>query len=282
MSQRIFAYLFYLLPHHAISWLMFKLARIENTTFKNFAIRVYTKLNTVNMSEALIENKYDYSSLNAFFTRELKKEARPFEQNNETWICPVDGAVSQAGPISKGNIFQAKGHSYSLRTLLGGDDHNCKAFENGQFATLYLSPRDYHRIHMPVKGTLTKMTYIPGRLFSVAENTVNHIPGLFARNERCVCQFETSEGPMVMVLVGAINVSAIETIWHGLVNPADNKMFSIEYATDKIVLDRGEEMGRFNLGSTVIVITGPEMTWDTAIKPGNTIKLGQALCAKSV
>jgi len=256
---------------------MFKLARVRSVLFKNFAIRVYTKLNKVNMDEAIIENKYDYESLNAFFTRALKPECRPFDPDPNTWLCPVDGAVSQAGKIKQGRIFQAKGCDYSLVELFGGSEKLASAFINGSFATLYLSPRDYHRIHMPVSGQLKHMVYVPGRLFSVATHTVNSIPRLFARNDRCVCIFETEHGPMAMILVGAINVSAIETVWHGLVTSDDKNIKSLSYTKNTVTLQRGEEMGRFNLGSTVIVIGTEQMEWDAGIVAEHTVKLGQRL-----
>lgn len=277
LRDRLLATPFYILPHHAISGLMFRLARIRWRPMKNLIIRVYTRLNAVKMEEAVIEDKYAYEHLNAFFTRALKPERRPFDESTGSWLCPVDGSVSQAKNIEHGRIFQAKGHDYSLLELLGGDEQRAIPFENGRFATLYLSPRDYHRIHMPVKGQLTHMSYIPGRLFSVATHTVNVIPGLFARNERCVCYFDTDYGPMAMVLVGAINVSAIETVWHGLVTADAGKIRRIDYGKNDVVLERGAEMGRFNLGSTVIVIGTDQLKWDDSIQPNAEIKLGQCL-----
>jgi phosphatidylserine decarboxylase len=257
---------------------MHKLARIRWRPLKNLIIKIYTALNAVRMEEAVVEDKYAYEHLNAFFTRALKPECRPFDTQNNSWLCPVDGSVSQAQDIKQGRIFQAKGQDYSLLELLGGDEQRTAPFENGRFATLYLSPRDYHRIHMPVKGTLKHMSYIPGRLFSVASHTVNVIPRLFARNERCACFFETEYGPMVMVLVGAINVSAIETVWHeGRVTTTGSKINRIDYTDDEITLERGQEMGRFNLGSTVIVIGTEQLQWDALIQPGAEIKLGQCL-----
>ena len=276
LTEKLKAYPFYVLPHHAISWLMFKLARVRFKPFKNLAIAVYTRLNPVNMREAVEEDKFAYDSLNAFFTRALKPESRPFCEP-PAWLCPVDGSVSQAGPIVQGRIFQAKGHDYSLLELLGGDKELAAQFDNGHFATLYLSPRDYHRIHMPATGQLRQMRYVPGRLFSVATHTVNQIPRLFARNERCVCAFDTDDGPMVMVLVGAINVSAIETVWHGLVRA--RRIDTHHYAKDALRLQRGEEMGRFNLGSTVIVLGGPNLQWHPDIRPGRDIRLGQPLAS---
>jgi phosphatidylserine decarboxylase len=277
MKQKLLAALFYILPHHAISWLMFKAARIRWAPLKNFIIRSYTDLNPVKMQEAVEEDMFAYESLNAFFTRALKPECRPFDEDKNNWLCPVDGSVSQAQAIKNGRIFQAKGQDYSLLELVGGDKELEQIFNDGQFATLYLSPRDYHRIHMPTTGRLKHMQYIPGRLFSVATYVVNNIPRLFARNERCVCYFETDQGPMAMILVGAINVSAIETVWHGLITSEAKKIKRFDYSNENIILDRGEEMGRFNLGSTVIVLATDKMRIAEDMIAGAEIKLGQCL-----
>jgi len=277
MKQKLLALLFYILPHHAISWLMFKLARIRWTPLKNFIIRTYTRLNPVKMHEAVEEDMFAYESLNAFFTRALKAECRPFDDDKINWLCPVDGSVSQAQQIRDGRIFQAKGQEYSLLELVGGDKDLETTFKDGQFATLYLSPRDYHRIHMPATGILKHMRYVPGRLFSVATFVVNHIPRLFARNERCICYFETDQGPMALILVGAINVSAIETVWHGLITSEAKKIKWFDYSDKNIVLQRGDEMGRFNLGSTVIVLATDRMSIATKMTAEAEIKLGQCL-----
>ncbi len=277
MKEKILASLFYILPHHAISWIMFVISLIRWKPLKNLIIQIYTDLNQVKMHEAIEEDMFAYESLNAFFTRALKAECRPFDKDESHWLCPVDGSVSQAQAIKDGRIFQAKGHDYSLLELVGGDKELADTFKNGQFATLYLSPRDYHRIHMPATGLLKHMQYIPGRLFSVAAYTVNHIPRLFARNERCVCYFETDQGPMAMVLVGAINVSAIETVWHGLITSEAKKIKRFNYHDKEIKLERGEEMGRFNLGSTVIVLATDRMIIDEKMIAGAEIKLGQSL-----
>ena len=231
------------------------------------------------MQEAVEPDMFAYESLNAFFTRALKPECRPFDKSTENWLCPVDGAVSQAQAIENGRIFQAKGQDYSLLELVGGDEHLNKVFNDGIFATLYLSPRDYHRIHMPATGKLKHMQYIPGRLFSVASFVVSHIPRLFARNERCVCYFETEQGPMAMILVGAINVSAMETVWHGLISSEAKKIKRFDYNHEEIILQRGDEMGRFNLGSTVIVLATDKMQLNESMSPGSDIKLGQCLAA---
>lgn len=277
MKEKILASLFYILPHHAITWLMFKGARVRWSPLKNFIIKTYTDLNPVKMHEAVEEDMFAYESLNAFFTRALKPECRPFDEDKNNWLCPVDGFVSQAQAIKHGRVFQAKGHDYSLLELVGGDKELEKIFHDGQFSTLYLSPRDYHRIHMPTTGTLKHMQYIPGRLFSVAAFTVNHIPRLFARNERCVCYFETEQGPMAMILVGAINVSAMETVWHGLITSEAKKIKRFDYNGKNIALNRGDEMGRFNLGSTVIVLSTNTMKIDEKMIAGAEIKLGQCL-----
>ena len=279
LRERLFAWPFYILPQHAISWLMYQVSRARFVPLKNLAIRVYTRLNPVNMQEAVLEDKFAYESLNAFFTRALKPECRPLDTMAESWICPVDGSVSQAGKIAQGRIFQAKGCDYSLLELLGGDAERAKAFNNGHFATLYLSPRDYHRIHMPLSGELEHMTYIPGRLFSVATHTVNAIPRLFARNERVVCHFETDHGPMALVLVGAINVSAMETVWHGNIS-SNGHIRQFDYKQQPVALQRGVEMGRFNLGSTVIVLGGENIIWDAAITAGANVRLGQRLALR--
>ena len=282
MKEKILASLFYVLPHHAITWLMFKGARIQWPPLKNLIIKTYTDLNPVKMHEAIEEDMFAYESLNAFFTRALKPECRPFDNNKNNWLCPVDGSVSQAQAIENGRVFQAKGHDYSLLELVGGDKNLEEIFNNGSFATLYLSPRDYHRIHMPTTGTLKHMQYIPGRLFSVATFIVNHIPRLFARNERCVCYFETEQGPMAMILVGAINVSAMETVWHGLITSEAKKIKRFEYSDKEITLQRGEEMGRFNLGSTVIVLMTDKMQIDKQMFAQAEIKLGQSLATPQV
>ncbi len=281
MKEKLLALIFYILPHHAISWLMFKASRVRWRPLKNFIIRSYTRLHPVNMQEAVEPDMFAYESLNAFFTRALKPQCRPFDEDVNHWLCPVDGSVSQAQQIEKGRIFQAKGQDYSLLELVGGDEELNTLFNDGVFATLYLSPRDYHRIHMPATGRLKHMQYIPGRLFSVAGFVVNNIPRLFARNERCVCYFETEQGPMAMILVGAINVSATETVWHGLITSEAKKIKRFDYSNEEIILQRGEEMGRFNLGSTVIVLATDKMKLDASMIAGVDIKLGQCLATAS-
>lgn len=269
---------FYILPHHALSWIIFHLARIEWPPVKTRLLKIYLGLHDVNMHEAEEPDPYAYKNLNAFFTRALRSNARPLARGTTTMLSPVDGTVSQAQAIKQGRIFQAKKRDYSLLELVGGIEALAKPFENGNFATLYLSPRDYHRIHMPIAGKLTDMVYVPGRLFSVAPHTVNSIPRLFARNERLVCAFDTEAGPMIMVLVGAVNVSAIDTVWAGPVTPpSKNKVIHTRYESVDIKLEKGAEMGRFNLGSTVIMLMGDNVTLDELIKHDNSVQMGQAM-----
>ena len=267
------------LPHHFVSWLVYHVSRIEWPPLKNRIIGLYTSLFDINMEEAEMTDPLAYKSLNAFFTRALKDGARPLAEGENTILCPVDGAVSQAQAIENGRIFQAKGRDYSLLELMGGHHELADPFVNGQFATLYLSPRDYHRIHMPLLGKLTDMVYVPGRLYSVAGHNARVVPNLFARNERLVCQFDTPAGPMAMVLVGAINVSAIDTVWSGRVTPPSlHKIVHTRYENGiEIRLDKGAEMGRFNMGSTVIMLFGENVRLDDTIRPEAKVKMGQAL-----
>jgi len=267
----------YALPHHALSTLMSKLTHCTNPTWKNAFIKTIISLYGVNMAEAKFQELDHYPSFNAFFTRELKDGARPIAAEADAIACPADGAVSQAGPIANGRIFQAKGHDYSALELLGGDAERAKAFENGSFATIYLSPRDYHRLHMPLKGTLKEMVHVPGRLFSVNAATVEGVPNLFARNERVVSLFDTEAGPMALVLVGAIFVSSVETVWHGVVTPPTiGEPRTWRYQENAPVLEKGAEMGRFNMGSTIIVLFGKDKTaWDADLVAGKPVKLGE-------
>jgi len=229
------------------------LASAKLGAFTTWVIKRFVQRYNVNMAEAVHPDPAHYASFNEFFTRPLKEGARPLA--NTSWVCPVDGAISQCGAIERDQIFQAKGHQYSTRALVGGDAELAAQFQNGQFATLYLSPRDYHRIHMPIAGKLLRMVHVPGDLFSVNPTTARGVPGLFARNERVVCEFETDKGPMVLVLVGATIVGSMATVWHGQVNPPRPGMVrEWHYAAQDIQLKLGEEMGRFLLGSTVVML----------------------------
>ncbi len=269
----------YILPHHFLSRLMSKFTHCEIKAWKNLMISQIVKFYDVDMSEAINPDIKHYASFNKFFTRELKSGVRPITSDNNAIACPADGAVSQAGLIEQGQIFQAKGKSFSALDLLGGNEDRAKPFESGSFSTIYLSPRDYHRLHMPVKGTLTEMVHIPGRLFSVNNATTNAVPGLFARNERVACLFDTEFGPMALVLVGAIFVSSIETTWHGVVTPPTiESVRTWQYQDNAPVIDKGEEMGRFNMGSTIIVLFGKDkVVWEPGFVADKQVKLGEMI-----
>ena len=241
------------MPKLAMTRLAGHVASAEWGTVTTWVIQRFVKRYKVNMSEAAHADPAHYKSFNEFFTRPLKDGARPL--SSSTWVCPVDGAISQCGAIQRDQIFQAKGHQYSTRALVGGDAALAAQFENGQFATLYLSPRDYHRIHMPIAGKLLRMIHVPGDLFSVNPTTARGVPGLFARNERVVCEFETEKGPMILVLVGATIVGSMATVWHGQVSPPRlGKVREWHYVSQDVRLQKGEEMGRFLLGSTVVML----------------------------
>lgn len=271
----------YILPHHFISRLVLRATRVRAPWFKNPLMRWFVKKFNVNMAEAANEHLESYPDFNSFFTRTLKDNARPFDQNPQRVLCPVDGAISQLGYITGTTVFQAKGYSYDLQSLLGGNAVLAAQFKDGAFATLYLSPRDYHRFHMPLAGRLTQMLYVPGRLFSVNPTTVRRVRNLFARNERVVAVFDSCVGPMVMIPVGALNVACIETVWHGVVTPPHRQpvqRWIYDRDDDVIQLEKGAEMGRFNMGSTVILLF-PKNTirWDVHLKTGDAIRMGQGL-----
>ncbi|PVV13720.1 MAG: phosphatidylserine decarboxylase [gamma proteobacterium symbiont of Ctena orbiculata] len=282
MAQSLFVGLQYILPHHLLSSLMHSIARIELKPLKDLLIRQAIKWYMVDMQEALQSDPAQYRCFNDFFTRALRPDARPVTQESNQLASPADGTLSQAGDIEAGFLFQAKGHDYSLLELLGGDSEMSRLFEDGNFATIYLSPRDYHRLHMPVSGRLKRMLHVPGRLFSVNETTCRKVPRLFARNERVICLFETDLGPMAMILVGAIFVSSIETVWAGTVTPVQQRVNSWDYAPHSepaaIELVRGEEMGRFNMGSTVILLFPKDaVEWMEDLTAGSTVRMGQAI-----
>ena len=267
----------YLIPKQALTafagWVAGQQWGSTTTAIINRFVRRYN----VNMAEAANPDTASYPSFNAFFTRPLRANARPLADSD--FVSPVDGAISQCGAIDGDRIFQAKGHSYTAQTLVGGDPTLAAAFTNGTFATLYLSPRDYHRIHMPCAGRLTRMIHVPGDLFSVNPTTARGVPGLFARNERVVCVFEGEFGPFVMVLVGATIVGSMATVWHGVVNPPrPGQVREWTYEMGNITLDKGEEMGRFLLGSTVVLLM-PQGTWQlpTDWTPARPIRMGEAM-----
>ena len=269
----------YILPHHALSVLMSKLTHCRIRWFKNTFIKLIITLYGVDLSEAKKQNLDDYASFNDFFTRELKAGIRPVALEKDAVVSPADGAVSQAGSISDDRIFQAKGMTFSAVDLLGGDAERAAAFKDGVFSTIYLSPKDYHRLHMPLEGKLTEMVHIPGRLFSVNAATAQSVPGLFARNERVACLFDTEAGPMALVLVGAIFVSSVETVWQGVVTPPTApSVRSWRYDDQNILLKKSEEMGRFNMGSTIIILFGKDkVAWEKDVHAGRPVKLGEKI-----
>ncbi|XGA78949.1 archaetidylserine decarboxylase [Halomonas sp. CH40] len=271
-AQQAFALLQYPLPHHALSRLIGKLAECDSPKLKNALIKAFIQRFNVDMREALSEDINAYTSFNDFFTRPLKDAARPI---GEGIVSPADGTLSQFGPIRAGQLVQAKGHTFSAQTLLGGDASLAEAFLGGSFATVYLSPRDYHRVHMPMTGTLREMIYVPGRLFSVNQATANHVPGLFARNERLVCVFDTEQGPMAVVLVGAMIVAAIETVWAGQITPLAGTPQRTRF-DQPVTLEKGAEMGRFKLGSTVVMCFAEPLAFDNWAA-NSKIQMGQAL-----
>jgi phosphatidylserine decarboxylase len=281
VSDRLAVLPQYLLPKQALTTLAGKFASARLGGLTTSVIRWFVGRYNVNMGEAANPDIASYTSFNDFFTRALKDGARPLADTD--LICPVDGAISQFGPIAKDQVFQAKGHSYSTTALVGGDAALGARFENGHFATLYLSPRDYHRIHMPCAGTLTRMIHVPGELFSVNPTTARGVPGLFARNERVVCVFESAQGPFVLVLVGATIVGSMATVWHGQVNPPrPGKLRQWDYAPGQVRLQKGEEMGRFLLGSTVVMLfpQGP-LQFNPQWAPARPIQLGEAMAQQA-
>ena len=268
----------HLVPQHLLSQGVGLLAASQNKLIKNAFIKNFAAQYDINMSEALEENPLAYKSFNDFFTRALKPNARPIASAANAIISPADGAISQLGSISADKIFQAKGHDYSVATLLGGDEQRAHAFIGGQFATVYLSPRDYHRVHMPFTGKLIETIYVAGDLFSVNTTTAENVPNLFARNERLVCMFDTELGKMAVVLVGAMIVAGIGTTWAGNIQPHGKKIVTTDYRHANITLQKGDELGRFYLGSTAIVLFGADvMAWNKELQATSPVKMGQAI-----
>lgn len=272
----------YCIPQHKLSRLTGWFASIHAGMLTTMMIRAFIKRYHVNMTEALNSDPTSYKTFNAFFTRALKPGMRPISQEVDSLIHPVDGAVSQLGTINHNLIVQAKNHDYSTTALLGGDDLLAQEFSDGQFATIYLSPSDYHRIHMPVEGTLRQMIFVPGDLFSVNPLTASHVPNLFARNERVVAVFDTKIGPMAMILVGATIVASIETVWAGTISPPRGKRVTRwDYQQQGITLNKGDEMGRFKLGSTVILLFGKEaIAFQESLIPKTPTRMGEVMATK--
>lgn len=268
----------YLIPQHGLSRLMGALANWRCRRLKNWAIKKYIRHYKVDMQEAKIEDPTQYACFNDFFIRELKPELRPLATEPNSLVSPVDGCISECSKIDDKRIFQAKGQYYDLSALVG-DEALAKPFQNGEFLTAYLAPRDYHRIHMPITGTLEKMIHVPGKLFSVNPPTVACIPNLFARNERVVNIFSTEIGPMALILVGAVIVGGISTKWHGLVTPPSARSVSIwDYSDKNVQFGRGEEMGHFQLGSTVIILFAEnKIAWSEKSKPEVPLKMGEKI-----
>jgi len=277
VSDRLAVLPQYLLPKQALTALAGKFAGAEAGGLTTRFIRWFVGRYGVNMNEAAEPDIAAYKTFNEFFTRPLKAGARPLAEAD--FLCPVDGAISQFGAIERDQIFQAKGHRYSTTALVGGDRELAARFENGSFATLYLSPRDYHRIHMPCDGRLTRMIYVPGALFSVNPTTARGVPGLFARNERVVCAFETARGPFVLTLVGATIVGSMATVWHGVINPPrPGVLREWRYDDQNVVLKKGEEMGRFLLGSTVVMLFPKDViAFNPDWSPARAIRMGEAM-----
>jgi phosphatidylserine decarboxylase len=278
LIEKIFAGIQFLLPHHLLSGLVRALTRIRLGPVKDVQIHLLATLFGVDWSEARFRQAANYETFNAFFTRELARGARPVDPDPLSFVSPSDGRISQCGRITNDRIIQAKGHHYSIRSLLANDPSSPE-FLNGFFHTVYLSPRDYHRVHMPFDGELRRMIHVPGRVFSVSPATVRQVPGLFARNERVVSVFETSHGPMAVVLIGAMMVSSLETVWAGTITPPrGRKVVRGDWSRRGISLSKGEEMGRFNMGSTVILLLPPAAV--SALEdygPGDTVAMGRKL-----
>ncbi len=270
-----------LLPHHLLSSIIRAVTRWRSGWLKNLLIRVFVWHFRVDMSEAIEEQPGNYPDFNSFFIRSLKPGVRPQPEHEDAIACPVDGAISQIGNIESGSLLQAKGRKFSLVELLGGNRERAAAFEGGIFTTLYLSPRDYHRIHMPCSGQLTETVFIPGRLFSVAPHTTRAIPNLFTRNERQVNLFATPTGPVAVIMVGAIFVSSMETVWEGVIQPGGSSIRCRQYNhrdEPGVQLQRGTEMGRFNMGSTVILLFSQgQAEWLPGLQADQPVRTGQVL-----
>lgn len=282
MFDKLFVLSQYITPQLGVSNLAGRLADSDSSpALKNRVIKWFIGRYGVDMSEAAETDPEAYPTFNAFFTRALKPGIRPLADGEKTLVSPVDGAISQLGQVTGDRVFQAKGQSFSLSELLGGEEATTEPFTNGEFSTIYLSPKDYHRIHMPMAGTLRQMIHVPGKLFSVNPVTAENVPNLFARNERVVCIFDTDSGPMAMVLVGAMIVGSVETRWAGVVVPGSRQVTSTRYEGEQAIsFEKGEEMGRFRLGSTVIMVMPKgAVTWNSDQVAGKAVRMGEAFGA---
>ena len=277
MPASPFIWLQHVMPQHSLSKLAGRFAASENPTVRDMLIRRFIRAYAVDMDEAERE-AHEYRSFNDFFTRSLKPGARPIADASQFIVSPADGAVSQVGRITGGRIIQAKGREYSAQTLLGGDKALADRFDNGAFVTIYLSPSDYHRVHMPVAGTLRQTRYVPGKLFSVNTATAGGVADLFARNERLVSLFDTDLGPVASVMVGAMIVASIETVWGGRVESHGRRVIMQDYPEDEVRLDAGAEMGRFLLGSTVVLLFEPDrVEWLEELGPLSVLRMGEPI-----
>jgi phosphatidylserine decarboxylase len=275
-SDRLFIWFQHVLPQHALSRLVLRATRVKAPWFKNWLIRGFLKLYTIDMDDAVQPDPLRYASFNEFFTRALRPDARSLAKEPSEIACPVDGVISEAGKIDGDTLLQAKGRNYTLKELLA----SCawaKDFEGGSFATIYLAPFNYHRVHMPLAGRLRETVYVPGRLFSVNAATASLVPRLFARNERVLTWFDTAFGEFALILVGALNVGSIATVWAGDITPAPRRV-ATTLPPQAVSLDKGEEMGRFNMGSTVILLFQKDRArWHAELRAGATVRLGQSL-----
>ena len=275
-SGRLFVWLQHVLPQHALSRLVLHATRVRAPWFKNWLIRGFLRLYTIDMAEAVQPDPLRYASFNEFFTRALKPDVRAIAREPREIACPVDGVISEAGKIDRDSLLQAKGRHYTLKELLA----SCawaKDFEGGSFATIYLAPFNYHRVHMPMDGRLRETVYVPGRLFSVNAATASLVPRLFARNERVLTWFDTAFGEFALILVGALNVGSIATVWAGDITPAPRRV-ATTLPPQAVSLDKGEELGRFNMGSTVILLFQKDRArWNAELRAGATVRLGQSL-----
>ncbi|MFZ5756960.1 MAG: archaetidylserine decarboxylase [Pseudomonadota bacterium] len=278
-SDRLLSLWQYPIPQHLISRLMGLVGNSENPAIRDPFMKWFAHRYGVNMAEAANPDLASYRTFNEFFTRPLKAGARPVDADPRSIVSPADGAVSELGPITDDAILQAKGFSYSAQTLLGGDEKHGRLFRDGHFITVYLSPKDYHRVHLPLAGTLRETIYVPGRLFSVNTRTANGVPGLFARNERVVCLFETAAGPMAVVLVGAIIVAGIATVWQGVVTPPHRRLEVTSFAGNPpVTMQKGDEIGRFLVGSTAIVLLPKGVArWREDLRAGSPLRMGERI-----
>lgn len=280
LMEQVQTFPLFLLPQHPLSRVMFAATRLRWAPWKNWQINWFIRRYGVDMNIARDPDPASYPNFNQFFTRPLREDARPLIQDRDAIACPVDGVVSQVGSVVEGRLFQAKGREYGLSELLANDVKSTGLFQGGRFVTLYLAPKDYHRIHMPLTGRLVRMVYVPGRLFPVNQRTTRVVSRLFARNERVITWFETDAGPMALILIGALLVGGMETVWAGPVTPASmRRLRGWDHADGQpIVLQRGEEMGRFNMGSTVILLLGRGgVQWSQDIQPHAPVRMGQRL-----